>query len=375
MSSAESSQLWTCRQVDLTMWWGEWSFWDAVKKARPDKLEELLLMEPHPETKVNGNDEKGLTPLMVLMRGRNSTRVLECWRILLSFGADVAVVDDHKDTALHHAAANNKAAVIRELLGAGADLFARNQKGFTALDVAWSYSRREAAGCLMQRMQLYCGWLEVSEKVEMPQWRRCWCTVLGGEDSTALCVFRHREQVRPDEILHVRVGTQCMVPPWSLFEFHIHKVKVESIRGYLKTSSRSSEAAEYCREFAFACDGWSESNDRYAWMRALQVCSEFAPESRHPSRTDYAHIASRRQLCSLVLTPVAAPRPPSSSEDLDCIVCMETPRDAICAPCGHTAVCRSCLVAIRQQRDQKQRSSCPVCRTPIKEIIPMAPSV
>ncbi|ETN22559.1 hypothetical protein PPTG_02464 [Phytophthora nicotianae INRA-310] len=152
--------------------WGEsWSVWRAAKKARLDKLEEVLRSELQPNVVVNRKHPvRGLTPLMAATRAKNTTNVAGCVRVLISYAADVNTVDNtkHRNTALHYAACNNKATAIDILLDAGANIFARNSDGFTALDLAWMSSRREAARVLMRRVQLQSGWLNISTKVTIP---------------------------------------------------------------------------------------------------------------------------------------------------------------------------------------------------------------
>ncbi|KAK1930914.1 Ankyrin repeat domain-containing protein 2A [Phytophthora citrophthora] len=185
----------------LGLLWGEgWSVWRAAKKARLDKLEELLAAELQPNVVVNRKHPvRGLTPLMAASRAKNTTSVARCVRVLISYGADVNTVANtkNKNTALHYAASNNKATAIDVLLDAGANISARNADGLTALDIAWINGRREASRVLMKRTQLQSGWLDMSAKLSTPRWKRCWCVVLTGDsdDSAQLCVFN-----QPDDL-------------------------------------------------------------------------------------------------------------------------------------------------------------------------------
>jgi hypothetical protein len=169
-----------------------WGVWCAAKKARSDKLEELLAVETQPNVVVNRKHPiRGITPLMASSKARHTTNVAECVRILIAYGADVNTVAKTKErnTALHYAAQNNKATAIDVMVDAGANLFARNTSGFTALDAS---GRRETARVLMKRIQLCNGWLEVSGKGVVPRWKRQWCVVLACDSncsSVELCAF------------------------------------------------------------------------------------------------------------------------------------------------------------------------------------------
>ncbi|KAG7398580.1 hypothetical protein PHYBOEH_010854 [Phytophthora boehmeriae] len=266
--------------------WGDWSVWRAAKKARPDKLHELLAVELQPEVVVNRmHPVRGITPLMAATNALHTTSVAECVQILISYGADVTAADNtkHRNTVLHYAACNNKATAIGELLDAGANIFARNRYGHTALDVAWMHGRREAARALMEHIQLHSGWLGISSKVAVPRWKRRWCVVLASDSdssSVEFCVFHQPDQVRPHKILKFNAGTSIVVPTWSVVEFHVDGVKVQSLRQRFGENKVAIEAKSnqrhhtsgYRREFAFASETSDTSNDRQMWVGAFQVC-------------------------------------------------------------------------------------------------------
>ncbi len=56
---------------------------------------------------------------------------------------------------------------------------------------------------------------------------------------------------------------------------------------------------------------------------------------------------------------------PEPLEDDDaCVVCMEALRGCILVPCGHLAMCVPCAEEV-----QRKKGHCPLCRTPIAEIV------
>ncbi|ETL96665.1 hypothetical protein L917_05907 [Phytophthora nicotianae] len=48
----------------------------------------------------------------------------------------------------------------------------------------------------------------------------------------------------------------------------------------------------------------------------------------------------------------------------ECVICFDGPQSAVCVPCGHNAVCMKCAEEILTTT-----AECPVCRTPIRELI------
>ncbi|KAG7379420.1 hypothetical protein PHYPSEUDO_008658 [Phytophthora pseudosyringae] len=276
----------------LGLLWGEgWSVWRAAKKARLDKLEEVLSAEMQPNAMVNRKHPvRGLTPLMAATSAKKTTSVAGCVRVLIAYGADVNTVANtrRKDTALHYAACNNKATAIGILLDAGANLFARNADGFTALDLAWMNGRREASRVLMQRAQLQSGWLDISAKVAVPRWKRCWCVVLACDSeylSTELCVFDQPDQVRPGKVLQFGASSTIAIPSWSPFEFHVDGVKVQELRLRLtKGDAATGQIVKCCHEFAFAADEWEAPNGRRSWVKALRTSCAFTTGGRRIPR-------------------------------------------------------------------------------------------
>ncbi|KAG1701477.1 hypothetical protein DVH05_010780 [Phytophthora capsici] len=280
----------------LGLLWGEgWSVWRAAKKARLDKLEELLEVELQPNVVVNRKHPvRGLTPLMAASRAKNTTSVADCVRILISYGADVNIVANtkNKNTALHYAASNNKATAIEVLLDAGANIFARNADGLTALDIAWINSRREASRVLMKRVQLRSGWLDMSAKLSTPRRKRCWCVVLGdSDDSAQLCAFNHPDDVRPSKMLLFGSSSSIVIPSWSPFEFHVDGVQVQHLR--LRNGTVAREETQICHEFFFATR--EPHSGRQSWVKALRANCAFTTGDRRVPRIQRQQLAQSSQ--------------------------------------------------------------------------------
>jgi ankyrin repeat protein len=70
-----------------------------------------------------------------ISRGRESDAI-EAVRMLLDLGADINAGNQLGNTALHGAATRHAPALIQFLVGKGADLSAKNAKGWTPLDIA-----------------------------------------------------------------------------------------------------------------------------------------------------------------------------------------------------------------------------------------------
>jgi hypothetical protein len=61
--------------------------------------------------------------------------------------------------------------------------------------------------------------------------------------------------------------------------------------------------------------------------------------------------------------PPAAPAPHPDTEETQCVVCFDAPKDHIIVPCGHQCVCARCA----EQLTKTRTPMCPVCREPIRE--------
>lgn len=59
---------------------------------------------------------------------------------------------------------------------------------------------------------------------------------------------------------------------------------------------------------------------------------------------------------------------PSLSSVAHCSICLSSPADAMCLPCGHSHFCFACLA-----RWTASNRHCPVCRHDIRDVVRMTP--
>ena len=67
------------------------------------------------------------------------------------------------------------------------------------------------------------------------------------------------------------------------------------------------------------------------------------------------------------------PAPPALARDVsvyECCVCLERPKDVVLSPCAHQCLCGTC--ARRIAAGPRNARKCPVCRTPIEQIVEIA---
>jgi hypothetical protein len=194
----------------------EVALWRAAKSCNAKKLRQLastessdlqtLLDQPHPV--------KGTTPLMVAAAKKHG---MEALRVLVNLGASLDATDKTKrrNTALHYAAYKNRVAQLELLLDAGADAFALNGKGHTALDVARLRGRKETAAALTSRLQLHSGWLYLRSKSQLGYWKRRWCVLLtcnSKRTTFELCIFHSPDKAHPEAVIwqdSLADTTQC----------------------------------------------------------------------------------------------------------------------------------------------------------------------
>ncbi|KAG2789105.1 hypothetical protein PC129_g22001 [Phytophthora cactorum] len=260
----------------------EIGLWRAAKSCNAKKLQQLVsnesdddiqavLDQPHPV--------KGTTPLMVASSKKYGTETV---RALVDLGADLDATDKgkHQNTALHYAAYKNRIAQLELLLEAGANVFALNGKGHTALDVARLRGRKEAAAALTSRLQIHSGWLYLRSKSMLGFWKRRWCVLLACNSkrtATELCIFHGPDKAHPEAIIwqdSLADTTHCSpVEDKKANGFKLdtrviyQKLFARSYSRY-KSSGRTHvhKANMQPREYVFACD---TATSRDAWMSAL----------------------------------------------------------------------------------------------------------
>jgi ankyrin repeat protein len=92
----------------------------------------LLLGKGASINAISRNGEK-VTPLHSALANRNNAAVAQ---ILIDHGADLTLRQSAGMTPLHYAAANGLEAIVKNLISRGVDLFARDNDGKTAGDIA-----------------------------------------------------------------------------------------------------------------------------------------------------------------------------------------------------------------------------------------------
>jgi ankyrin repeat protein len=109
-----------------------------------DRLRELLVEDP---SRVNAFAHDGFTPLGLAAFFRHPEAV----RLLLANGADVNIAsrNTQRVAPLHSAVAGGSAEIVRDLLGHGADVHARQDLGFTPLHGAAADGNEEMIRMLL----------------------------------------------------------------------------------------------------------------------------------------------------------------------------------------------------------------------------------
>ncbi|CAK4665119.1 hypothetical protein LEN26_003724 [Aphanomyces euteiches] len=104
-------------------------------------------------------------------------------------------------------------------------------------------------------------------------------------------------------------------------------------------------------------------------IQALEEKSASNPATATSTAADPPQIASTQASTTPITTTTSEQfqvheilevETPSTS--LECVVCMDRPREAACVPCGHRVLCLTCASSLTSTR-------CPICRIQVQQII------
>ena len=96
---------------------------------------------------MNAQDGTGQTALHIAAAGDH----FHLLRALIQAGADVTILDDFGDTALHSAALHNSERAVRELRLAGFNTKQTNAQGLSPLALAQRFSHDEVVAILTKK--------------------------------------------------------------------------------------------------------------------------------------------------------------------------------------------------------------------------------
>ena len=144
--------------VGSAAWHGRLKLLEKVLKQVSKGQIQYPAMEEHdPSTKVPGpfkREMHGYTPLMLAIAKGDEN--LECAKLLLREGADFSRKDEYGNTVLHIAALNGNNKVLDYLSkNLKINLFERNQKGETALNICHVNKNPEGVKILEQYQDEY----------------------------------------------------------------------------------------------------------------------------------------------------------------------------------------------------------------------------
>ena len=105
--------------------------------------------------------------------------------LLLRHGADTSLVNENEWNALHAACQQGHAAIVAQLVAAGAQLNAKSREGWTALALACSFVGLGFAGCARILLEHDADVNVLNTYKEIPLMRACQC---GNIDCALLCI-------------------------------------------------------------------------------------------------------------------------------------------------------------------------------------------
>ncbi|TMW63547.1 hypothetical protein Poli38472_002488 [Pythium oligandrum] len=314
--------------------------------------------------------------------------------LLLEFGVNPNAhdVSNQGNTALHYAAMSNQVESVKVLLRMGADPFVLNNYGHAAIDLARWHESGEVHTLLTNRMRVKHGWLYVKKKTlhGMHAWDQRYCVVLACDASYStleFAVFTFELDHRPVGLMFVRAGEVGMVSlPMNtgllsrklfMFEFD-QQVSVCHLYSQDRFSRQEMTTVGDCSlSYFFGTTGPAK---RAEWMQVFErtqvtETSSVLPQPATPVDNAPDDIPEEE---------LADPGAEKSNEDSvpithsidedaeitvlsqqrECVICLDAPRNSICVPCGHLSACYACL-----HRQVVTKKICPICRTPAQTVV------
>jgi ankyrin repeat protein len=111
-----------------------WPSWRLEKRQREDGTEEYVRIDTGTRSAdINGLDGEGRTALLLALTQKNYPMAAT----LFGYSPDVNIADGNKNLAIHLAAADAPAHIVRSLVDRGSPLNMRNGAGKTPLEIAY----------------------------------------------------------------------------------------------------------------------------------------------------------------------------------------------------------------------------------------------
>ncbi|ETV95364.1 hypothetical protein, variant 1 [Aphanomyces invadans] len=217
------------------------ALWKAAAAADVAKVRAIT---SHPDVGQDLNwihPDEHMTPLMAAA----SAGKLSIVTLLVERGAAVDMCDPvHGNTALHFAAAKNKASVLEKLLTAGCDPHVWNKDGLTAMDLARFRGHREAGNVFARHLMHAKGWLYLKKGRSMLlSWTKRWCVIYEcGPDHSRmeLSLFHHPDDVKPTKVLFLTASENAASPRSSSRHRSKHSFSFTSTTTYQKYEGRDT---------------------------------------------------------------------------------------------------------------------------------------
>ena len=136
---------------------------------------------------------------------------------------------------------------------------------------------------------------------------------------------------------------------------------VAEARGMIdQAKTQQAERARAAAEEAAAAAAVKEVAETEAAAERLQAEEEMAALTLR-MQSDALRLQQMRARVGSSAVPTAH----QDTEEAQCVVCFDAPKDHIIVPCGHQCVCAGCA----EQLTKTRTPTCPVCREPIRETV------